>query len=193
MFRFITNLAQTMAVLGGLVLTALVLLICISVLGRGGNTFAHWDALQTAAPGVSAFLLGSGIAPVPGDYEILEAAIAFSIFAFLPLCQLKSAHATVDVFTSFLPTRANIRLQAFWEVMLTLAILLITWRLGVGMASKISNGEVTLLLGFPKWWAFAASLVAAIAASIVALYCAYARSLAALSGKEVNLGQHEGL
>ena len=181
------------AILGGLVLTALVLLICVSVLGRGGNTFAHWDALQAAAPGVSNFLLGVGIAPVPGDFEIVEATIAFSIFAFLPLCQLSGAHATVDVFTSSLPTRSNIALRAFWEVMLTLAILLITWRLGVGMVSKISNGEVTLLLGFPKWWAFAASFVAALAASLVALYCAYTHGLAALNGTDVNLGQHEGL
>lgn len=193
MLKFITNLAQMMAIIGGLVLTALVLLICVSVLGRGGNTFAHWDALQAAAPGVSNFLLGVGIAPVPGDFEIVEATIAFSIFAFLPLCQLRSAHATVDVFTSSLPTRSNIALKAFWEVMLTLAILLITWRLGVGMVSKISNGEVTLLLGFPKWWAFAASFVAALAASLVALYCAYTRGLAALNGTDVNLGQHEGL
>ncbi|MGH1575878.1 TRAP transporter small permease [Planktotalea sp.] len=191
MLKFITKLAHVMAVLGGLVLTALVLLVCISVLGRGGNTFAHWDALQSAAPGVSAFLLGAGIGPVPGDFEIVEAAVAFAIFAFLPLCQLRSAHATVDVFTSFLPARTNVRLKAFWEVVLCLAILLITWRLGVGMSSKIANGETTLLLGFPKWWAFAASFVAAIVASIVALYCAFVRTTAAIRGAEADLGQHE--
>lgn len=180
-----------MAVLGGLVLTALILLICISVLGRGGNTFAHWDAFEATAPGLSAFLLGTGFGPVPGDFEIVEAAIAFSIFAFLPLCQLKSAHATVDVFTSFLPSRINTALKAFWEVVLCAAILLITWRLGVGLIDKIDNGETTLLLGFPKWWAYAASLIAAITASVVALYCAAVRSSMAFGGVKSVLDQDE--
>lgn len=187
MLDLVNTLARAMAVLGGLVLTALVVLICVSVLGRGGNTFAHWDVIEATAPGLSAFLLGSGIGPVPGDFEIVEAAIAFAIFAFLPLCQLKGAHATVDVFTSFLPGRANISLKAFWEVMLTLAILLITWRLGAGLIDKLNTGESTLLLGFPKWWAFAASFVAAVAASAVALFCAYQRTLAAFQGVEANL------
>ncbi len=181
----IITLARIMAVLGGLVLTALILLICVSVLGRGANTFAHWDRIEASAPGVSAFLLAAGVAPVPGDFEIVEAAIAFSIFAFLPLCQLKNAHATVDVFTSFLPHRMSMRLKAFWEIVLCAAIVLITWRLGVGLIDKMSNGETTLLLGFPKWWAFAASLLAAVVASIVAIYCATVRGLAAVRGVDV--------
>lgn len=185
MLKYVTILARGMALLGGLILTALVLLVCVSVLGRGGNTFAHWDVIETAAPGLSSALLGTGIGPVPGDFEIVEAAIAFSIFAFLPLCQLRAAHATVDVFTSFLNRRTNAYLQAFWEVVLTLAILLITWRLGAGLFDKIANGETTLFLGFPKWWAYAASFLAAVCASIVALYCAYARVREALTGQTI--------
>ena len=191
MHSLVTTLARSMAVLGGLVLTALILLICVSVLGRGGNTFAHWDALETSAPGLSSFLLGTGVGPVPGDYEIVEAAIAFSIFAFLPLCQLKSAHATVEIFTSFLSNRINNSLRAFWEVVLCAAIILITWRLGVGLFDKFGNGETTLLLGIPKWWAYAASLVAAFLASIVAIYCAYLLSQTAFSGGECLLDQDE--
>lgn len=185
MLDIVNTLARAMALLGGLVLTALVLLICVSVLGRGGNTFAHWEVIESSAPGISAAILGAGIGPVTGDFEILEAAIAFSIFAFLPICQLRSAHATVDVFTSALPPRATIALKAFWEVILTLAILLITWRLGVGMFDKIDNQEITFMIGFPIWWAYAASLLAAIAASIVALYCAYARVREALTGAAI--------
>lgn len=191
MLDLVNTLARAMAVLGGLVLTALVVLICLSVLGRGGNTFAHWDVIETSAPGLSAFLLGSDIGPVPGDFEIVEAAIAFAIFAFLPLCQLKGAHATVDVFASFLPARVNISLKAFWEVMLTLAILLITWRLGAGLIDKFNTGESTLLLGFPKWWPFAASFAAAIAASAVAIFCAYQRTSAAFQGVEAHLDRGE--
>ncbi len=185
MLNVVTLLARGMALLGGLILTALVLLICVSVLGRGGNTFAHWDVIATGAPGFSAALIDAGIGPVPGDFEIVEAAIAFAIFAFLPLCQLRSAHATVDVFTSSLHRRAKAALQAFWEAALTLAVLLITWRLGAGFIDKIDTGETTMFLGFPTWWAYGASLLAALCASVVALFCAYARVREALTGEAI--------
>ncbi len=185
MLKFVTLLARGMALLGGLILTALVLLVCVSVLGRGGNTFAHWDVIETGAPGLSAAILDAGIGPVPGDFEIVEAAIAFAIFAFLPLCQLRSAHATVDVFTANLHRRGKASLQAFWEVALTLAILLITWRLGAGFLDKIETGETTMFLGIPGWWAYGASLLAALCASVVALFCAYARVREALTGEAI--------
>lgn len=185
MLNVVTFLARAMALLGGIVLSALILLVCLSVLGRSGNTIAHLDV-----PWLSNLLLATGMGPVPGDFEIVEAGIAFSIFAFLPLCQLRGGHATVDVFTSLLPKRPNDLLRAFWEVALTIAILLITWRLGVGLVDKISTGETTLLLGFPKWWGYAASLVAAVCASIVALFCSYARVREGLTGEA--LLQSEG-
>lgn len=174
------TMARVMAILGGIVLTALILMVCASILGRSGNTLGHLDTLAGAVPELSNMLKSVG--PVPGDFEIVEAGIAFSIFAFLPLCQLRGGHATVDVFTSFLSAGTNRWIRAFWEVVLTVAILLITWRLGVGMMSKISTGETTLLLGFPKWWGFAASFVAALTASAVALFCAYARVSEAATG-----------
>ena len=41
MHRFMNGLARLMAVLGGLVLTALIFVICVSVLGRALNTLLH--------------------------------------------------------------------------------------------------------------------------------------------------------
>ena len=182
MLRFVIRLARTMAILGGIVLTALVILVCISVLGRGANSFGHWDALEAALPWLSDAVIGTGVGPLPGDFEIVEAGIAFAIFAFLPLCQLHAGHATVDVFTAALPARTNAWLKAFWEVVLTAAMLLITWRLGAGLGDKYANGDITFILSFPQWWAYAASFVAAMAASVVALYCAYARVVEAAKG-----------
>lgn len=184
MHRMIERLARLMALIGGLVLTVLVVLVGVSVAGRGGSTFAHWDAFQDLAPGLSAGLLATGIGPVPGDFELVEAGIAFAIFAFLPICQLRGGHATVDVFTSYLPHRANAALMAFWEVLLTLVILLITWRLFAGMLGKLGNGETTFILQFPIWWAYAASVVAALGASVVAIYCAAARLVALFGGPQ---------
>lgn len=164
-----------MAVVGGLVLSTAIVLVCVSVLGRGANTFANWDVIETGLSALSERLVASGIGPVPGDFELVEAGMAFTIFAFLPICQLRRGHATVDVFTSFLPERANRWLIAFWEVCLSAAIALITWRLAAGLQDKMRTEEITFILGFPLWWAYAASLLAAATATLVALYCAYER------------------
>jgi TRAP-type C4-dicarboxylate transport system permease small subunit len=112
--RIMEWLARTLAIIGGVVLTALVLLTCVSVIGRGGNTLGHSDFLTGILPGFADMLNEFG--PVTGDFEVVEAGIAFAIFAFLPICQLHGGHATVDVFTNMMPKRFNRVIMAFWEV-----------------------------------------------------------------------------
>jgi hypothetical protein len=164
-----------MALLGGVVLTLLVILTVVSVTGRGLNTFAHSDFLEGAAPGIASWLIGLGVGPVNGDFEIVEAGIAFAIFAFLPICQLHSAHATVDVFTNLMPGRTNRFLAAFWEIVLAIAIVVIAWRLYIGFTEKLANGQTTFLLQFPVWWAYGASLAGAVVAALAGVYAAFAR------------------
>ncbi|MGJ8605318.1 MAG: TRAP transporter small permease [Marivita sp.] len=181
----IDRLARGMAVLGGVVLTALVVLTCVSVLGRGLNSMGHSDWLIGLSQGAADGLIAAGVGPVTGDFELVEAGIAFAIFAFLPICQLYAGHATVDVFTSRLSDRVNGWLVAFWDVVLTLVILLITWRLSAGLWDKFGNGETTFLLQFPIWWAYAASFVAALVASVTAIYCSVGRVILAATGRSI--------
>ena len=136
-------------------------------------------------------LIATGIGPITGDFELVEAGIAFAIFAFLPICQLHGGHATVDVFANFMPRGMNRFLLAFWEVVLTAVILLITWRLYAGMQNKLDYGETTFLLQFPVWWAYGASFAAAVIASLVGIYCAFARVAELATGRQF-LKQSEG-
>ncbi|WP_322889477.1 MULTISPECIES: TRAP transporter small permease [unclassified Yoonia] len=161
----ITRLAQGTALLGGLVLIALVCLVCASIFGR------EIGALAVAA-GFGDLVRGVGLGPVKGDYELVEVGMAFAVFSFLPLTQLNGAHARVDIFTAGLGPRANAALSAFWSVVMALVILLITWRLFAGLQDKLRYGETTFLLQFPVWWGYAACLAAACIACIVSLYCA---------------------
>ncbi|MHA6346802.1 TRAP transporter small permease [Roseivivax sp. CAU 1761] len=185
MLAVIDRLARGMAVLGGAVLTALVVLTCASVLGRALNTIGHSGFLTDLASGLADGLIALGVGPINGDFELVEAGVAFAIFAFLPICQLYGAHATVDVFTSFLSRQANRVILAFWEVVLTALIVLITWRLTIGMFDKMRYGETTFILQFPIWWAYAASLVAAAVAVLVALYASWARIYEAATGIQI--------
>lgn len=167
----IARLARFMALLGGIVLCLVVVLVCISVLGREANDMSHAGYLGGLGP----WLIGQGVGPVTGDFELVEAGIAFAIFAFLPLTQLTGSHATVDIFTSRFGARLNNGLAIFWSVVMAALIVIVTWRLFVGMQDKIRYGETTYLIQFPIWWAYAASFAAAITASIVSLYCAAMR------------------
>ncbi|WP_170604055.1 TRAP transporter small permease [Ruegeria arenilitoris] len=183
MQNMVERTARYMAILGGIVLTLLVLLTTISVLGRGLNTFGHSDFLNALSESAAQALIATGVGPVNGDFELVEAGVAFAIFSFLPICQLYGAHATVDVFTNILPPKANKVIVTFWEVVLSLVILLITWRLFVGLQGKMDNGETTFLLQFPVWWAYGLSLIAALIASLVAVYCAVAQVIELVTGR----------
>lgn len=169
--RLMTSLARAMALLGGLVLISLVILTCLSILGRIANTLGHADSIEAMLP----FLVGPlrALGPINGDYELVEAGIAFAIFAFLPWCQLNRGHANVEVLTGFFPRVANRFLAALWEIIFALVILLITWRISVGMSDKMRYGETTFLLQMPVWWAFAICTAAAVVASVVAIYSAW--------------------
>lgn len=169
--RIITFLARIMALLGGAVLCALVLTVCASITGRGLADLAQSGALG----GLGAWLTGLGVGPILGDFELVEAGMAFAIFAFLPLTQLTGAHATVDVFTSRFGPRANHALATFWSIVMLAVMVLITWRLYAATQDKLRYGETTYLIQFPLWWAYAASLVAAGVACIVSLYCTVMR------------------
>lgn len=185
LFKLVERLARSMAILGGLVLTALIALTCISVLGRGLNTLGHSAFLNTLSESAAKALTATGVGPVSGDFELVEAGISFTIFAFLPICQLRGAHAGVDVFANSFPRAMNRFLVTFWEVLLSALIILITWRLFVGMQDKMGYGETTFILQFPVWWAYALSFVAAVIASVIAVYCACARVVELFTGQDL--------
>lgn len=176
--RFMLGLARALAITGGAVLGLLILMTCLSVLGREIAALLASDAVRAIAPGLADLPIG----PVPGDFEIVEAGVAFAIFAFLPLCQITGGHATVDIFTNKLPPRAVAWLRAVTEIAFAAVLVLIAWRLAIGTLDKRAYGETTFFLQFPVWWAYGASLVAALAAALVGLYTAAARVLEAWRG-----------
>ncbi|KAA2313723.1 TRAP transporter small permease [Pseudooceanicola sediminis] len=184
-------LARIMAILGGLVLTVLILLTVVSVFGRTLNGILHWEWLEAIAPGGTKALLDLGVGPVLGDFELVEAGIAFTIFAFLPLTQITASHATVDVFTAILPVTANRVLIAFWEVIFAIAMVIIAWRLYDGMLGKMRYNETTFLLQFPVWWAYAASFGAAVVAAVVTVYTALVRLIELVRDRAI-LPDHGG-
>ncbi|MEL7081085.1 MAG: TRAP transporter small permease [Pseudomonadota bacterium] len=178
-------LARGSAAIGGLILVALIILTTLSIVGRTISKTMHADWAKTWLGVFAQWVIDTGIDEINGTYELTEAGVAFAIFAFLPICQLYGAHATVDVFTSALPSRVVRGIRAFWELVLAAVIILITAQLYQGMLRYLNNGETTLFLQFPVWWAYAASVAAAIIACLTAVYCAFGRVIESATGRAV--------
>lgn len=185
MHRFFMGISRVMAWLGGAVLSALVLITCLSILGRLANAFLHGPTAQAWAPGLANRLLDLGIGPIRGDFELVEAGMAFAIFAFLPLCQITGSHASVDVFTAGLSARANRLLTWAIDVVFAAVMVLIAVQLAGGMAARHASGQTTFLIEFPIWWAYALSLTGAAVAACVAVYLAAMRTLELLQGRTI--------
>ncbi|PID35715.1 MAG: C4-dicarboxylate ABC transporter permease [Rhodobacterales bacterium] len=191
MYRWVLAFSRILAVAGGVMLCALVMLVVLSVIGRESAAFLAGDFMQTHAEGLADWLLSLRapgpfgdlrIGPVTGDYELVEAGMAFAIFAFLPLTQLTSGHAVVDLFTRFLPPRVERVLIMLAEVVFALVLIVIVAQLFEGLAAKFKRGQTTFLLQMPIWWAYAASFFGAVSAALVGVYVAAARLWEILTG-----------
>ena len=178
------KLTRYMAVLGGAVLVFLITLTCVSIIGRGLNGVLHgW--VGSAFPTMSNWLLSAGVGPINGDFELVEAGVAFSIFAFLPLCQITAGHASVDIFTAKLPASINRVLQFIIDIVFSILLIVIAYQLYNVMLSKQRYGDTTFLLQFPIWWAYAASVTGATLAALIAVYVACIRLTECIFGTDI--------
>lgn len=164
--RLFELLAKTLAILGGLVLIVIVFLTCLSIFGRAMISF--------------------GLGPIKGDFELVEAGVAFSVCAFLPWCQFRRGHATVDLFTNMLSASFNRWINLISETLMVLALFVITWKLWDGMNSKLRYGDTTFILEMPTWWSYAACFAALVVACIIAVYLFIGRLIEVLTGKTNN-------
>ena len=195
----IALLARGLAVAGGLVLIVLTILTVVSITGRAAITIAHSELpmwLRDAAAWLTSLQTDIGawnfrIGPVPGDFELVEAGVGFAVFAFLPWCQFTRGHATVDIFTNFLPPAANRVIDLITEILMTVFITAVAWRLWYGMLDKVRYNETTFILQFPVWWPYAACMVAAVIGVIVSFYLLYERIREVATGETV-LGPGQG-
>ena len=185
MHNIMTKVAQGMAILGALVLSFLIVMTCVSVLGREVNSFLNSDFVQGLMPGLAEGLLALGIGPVTGDFELIENGLPFAIFAFLPLAQMQAAHVTVDIFTARVPPRILSWMKAVVEVVFAVVLIAFAIKLYEGMQGKMRYSETTYLLQFEVWRTYALAFGASVIASITGVWMAGVRVFEAWSGTQI--------
>ncbi len=142
MIAWIYRLANWTAIFGGIVLVAVTLMVVASVAGRA--------------------LIGLGLGPVPGDFELVEVGIGVAIFYFLPWCYLRGGHATVDLLYMHMPKAFQKGIDLLSDVAMLLVWLVLTWKLWEGLLEKKEYMETTFILQMPVWWAYALCFVGAV-------------------------------
>jgi TRAP-type C4-dicarboxylate transport system permease small subunit len=126
------RLARICALLAGALIAFIVVLTCLSILGREtvGRTLT-------------------------GDFELVALATGAAVGLFMPICQLHRGNIVVDFFTAKAPRRVNRALDRVGAFLLALCCGLLAWRAGLGGLSSWNSHNSTMLLGVPEWIAYA--------------------------------------
>jgi hypothetical protein len=144
--RMLEGVCGLVAMLGGFVLVAIIVVSSLSVAGR--------SLPLLLAP----FGLSLPTTVIPGDIELVQLGCALAIFSYLPLCQLRRANVLVGVFTKNLRPR----FRAMFDLAANLLFLALTTLLGMqlwhGTAEKLLYQDTTMFLRIPEWWAYAVAL-----------------------------------
>ncbi len=126
--KVLETLAKACAVLAGVLLTAITLMTCVSLIGR--NT-TGWT--------------------IVGDFELSGSAAGAAIALFLPWCQVRRANIFVDFFTARASDTTNARLDRVGAGLLGLGMALLAWRTSIGGLNAWNSGAGSMMLGFPEW------------------------------------------
>ena len=127
LYRTANAIAVTLAIASGFVLLGVVVLTCVSIIGRALVPF------------------DLGVGPIRGIYDYTEIAMAAAVFGFLPLTQLRDAHARVDLFQGLYPNGVNLAFDLLFNIAMFVVALFGTYRLYLGMMDKLSYNETTLI------------------------------------------------
>ena len=180
--RFANQLSKGLVFFGGAVLTALAFMTVLSTIGRA------FVGLQI------------GLGPIPGDFELVEAGTAVSVFCFMSWCQLNQGHVTVDIFTNQFGHRANTLLIFIGNSLIFIVAFVIAWRLWMGFGEQVTwfsqpirdligfgykpfTNNTTYILGMPFWYSYLLSFIGAFFFALISAFTVW-RSLNDLLGRD---------
>ena len=180
--RFANQLSKGLVFFGGAVLTALAFMTVLSTIGRA------FVGLQI------------GLGPIPGDFELVEAGTAVSVFCFMSWCQLNQGHVTVDIFTNQFGQRANALLILIGNSLIFIVAFVIAWRLWMGFGEQVTwfsqpirdligfgykpfTNNTTYILGMPFWYSYLLSFIGGFCFALISAFTVW-RSLNDLLGRD---------
>ena len=131
------RIAAWWALLGGLVLLAIVLVTVANVGAFGLDRIAR--------------LFGGSVAGLPGYEDFVRLAVSAAALMLFPYCQLRRGHLAIDLFVGLTSRRVQRLFDVVWPAATAaLALFLAYWML-LGMAETRADGALSRVLGWPEW------------------------------------------
>jgi TRAP-type C4-dicarboxylate transport system permease small subunit len=178
------SIAKAVAYIGGAILVMIATTTVLSIIGRA--------------------LIPFGLSPIKGDFELVEHGCAMAIFLFLPFCQLRRGHVTVDIISERLPARLHAFLGFLGDCLIALASGVILWRIWLAFGEKFPYGsdgfraalgmggkpffpETTYELEVPVWIPYSVAVFGAVLFLVISLYTVWRSLNWVLDGGEVRV------
>ena len=120
--------ARAFALAGGALFMGMIALSVVSIVGR-----KLWSA------------------PINGDLEILQMGTGIAAAAFFPYCTLMGEHLRVEFFTGKASPKTRALLDGIANILLAIAMALLTWRTAIQVGEVHESGEVSLMRNIPIW------------------------------------------
>lgn len=136
-----------LVLIGGFLMTAITVMVVISVLGR-------WLFSM----------------PISGDFELVTMGTAIAVFLFLPYCHLQRGNVVVDLFLSWAPQRVQSAFDALSGLVLAAIAGGLAWRMVQGGFDMHQYGETSYILALPVWPVFPVAVLSMALLSISCLY-----------------------
>ncbi len=144
--RLLETLAKLCAVLGGVLMTVITLMTCVSLVGR--NT-TGWT--------------------IVGDFEMSGFVAGAAIALFMPWCQARRGNIIVDFFTTGASDATRAGLDRLGALLLAGVMALMTWRTAVGGLNAWNSKSGSMMLGLPEWWVYAGMVPPLALTTLIAL------------------------
>ena len=154
MTAFLWRLADGFAVLGGVILLAIVAVTTT-------NTAAFiLDRIAGA--------FGSDVSGLPGYEDFVQLAISGAALMFFPYCQAQRGHVSVELFMDKLPYVVQRAFDKLWLVLTAAVALFLAYWMIYGLLEARSDAAVTSVLGWPTWPFYIPGLASMILWALVA-------------------------
>jgi TRAP-type C4-dicarboxylate transport system permease small subunit len=144
--KILEVLAKACAVIAGVLLIAITLMTCISLIGR--NT-TGWS--------------------IVGAFELSGFAAGAAIALFMPWCQFRHGNIIVDFFTAHLAPAKQDVLDRFGALLLALAMGLMAWRTTIGGLNAWKSHSSSMIMGVPEWIVYVGMVPPLVLTALIAL------------------------
>lgn len=137
MTRFLERATSAWAIAGGIVLITIMLVTSVNVGAFALDRIAR--------------LAGTNVAALPGYEDFVRLAVGVAALMFLPYCQARSGHVTVDLFVSHMPARVRTVLDGCWSALMTALATFLLWQMSLGALETWRDGARSPVLGWLEW------------------------------------------